>query len=924
MKTGLLCVLCVLSVLSFGQEKREIPLPSSKLLLAPVPGDAQRTNSLPLAAVVSPGGKYVALLNAGYGVAASGGHQSIAIAEVSTGKVTDFPDSRLGHRARQTYFLGLAFSADGRRLYAPLASITDPIGQEKDSTGNGIASYAFAEGRITPERFIPIPLQTLATGKRSSKLWNKLPENEAVPYPAGIAVIGSGAAEKLLVADNLSDDALLLDSATGKIIHRFDLSTSEHVPAAYPYAVVANRAGTRAWVSLWNASRVVEFDLESCRVVRFIDLHAPDSPTQSGSHPTALLLTQDERILLVALANRDVIAVVDVAAGKARRFISTRLPDQKYAGAYPNALALDGHLLFAANASSDAVAVIDLSNGSKPMGFIPTEWYPTALAVTNGWLYIATGKGQSTGPNAAPLKAGEDARHSHAYIATLLHGSLARVRIDAIDSKEKLRPFTAEVLRSNLMEGKSEKIAFAGGRNPIKHLIYVIKENRTYDQVFGDLKVGNGDTALVLYGEDITPNQHKLARQFGILDNFYDSGEVSGDGHVWSTAAITSDYTEKVWQIGYRGREHTYDFEGNVSNVQPLAQGIPDVNEPGTGYLWANLARHHRSYRHYGEYVTSRWCNTVVREAQSPRAGTPLVPGESCARTWIRPGDPLTTFLRPSREAAPVADSHATEVTVPSPYQWDIPILAVNQATKPELRGHFDPQYADFRLDYPDQLRADEFLREFSGFVRERNLPEFIILRLPGDHTAGTSKDMPTPAAAVADNDLALGRVVDAVSHSPYWDSTAIFVLEDDAQNGADHVDAHRSTALVISKYSTGSGEQPFVDHRFYTTVNMIHTMEALLGLPPMNNNDARAALMAPLFSGPGTQPAFAADYRNRDNGLIYQANKPTAAGAAASASLDFSRADAADTRILNEVLWRDRKGDVPMPAPVHTMCGNQ
>jgi hypothetical protein len=251
-----------------------------------------------------------------------------------------------------------------------------------------------------------------------------------------------------------------------------------------------------------------------------------------------------------------------------------------------------------------------------------------------------------------------------------------------------------------------------------------------------------------------------------------------------------------------------------------------------------------------------------------------------------------------------------------------VPILAGNRATKPELRGHFDPRYADFNLQYPDQLRADEFLREFAGFQRNGDLPNFVLVRLPNDHTAGTRPENPTPSAAVADNDLALGRVVEAVTHSRYWDSTAIFVLEDDAQNGADHVDAHRSLALVISKYSPSQPQGPFLDHRFYTTVNLVHTMEALLGLPPMNNNDARAALMAPLFAGDGSQPAFTADTRNRDNGLIYQANRPDAPGAEDSARMDFSRADAVDSSVLNEILWRDRKGDAPLPPVVHAMPG--
>jgi len=260
-----------------------------------------------------------------------------------------------------------------------------------------------------------------------------------------------------------------------------------------------------------------------------------------------------------------------------------------------------------------------------------------------------------------------------------------------------------------------------------------------------------------------------------------------------------------------------------------------------------------------------------------------------------------------------------------SPYQYTIPLMASNTATKADLRGHFDPNYPDFKVEYPEQFRADEFLREFAAFVEARKtgkgeqLPDFALVRLPNDHTAGTKFGSPTPKAAISDNDLAVGRVVEAISSSPYWDDTAIFVIEDDAQAGADHLDAHRSIALAISKYAPRT-PQPFVDHNFYTTVNMIHTMEVLLGLPPMNNNDANAALMAPLFSGAGDQPAFKADYSNRDNGLIYQANARNAPGAKESSALDFSVADAADTATLNAILWRDAKGDLPPPEPKHAV----
>lgn len=928
-----LSALLVFAALAFAQDPSPtVNLPSGKQLTLPVPGQPQRTNSLPTAMATSPDGHYLALLNNGFGTAESQGQQSIAILDLRTNELKNFPDQRLGSRAAQTYFLGLAWSRDGKHIYASMASISDPPGEEEGHTGNGIAVYAFADGALTPERFIKIPLQTLAPGKKSNKLWKKLPEGKAIPYPAGIAVVGEGADEKLLVADNLSDDALLIESATGEVIHRFDLSVSQHVPAAYPYAVVADAAGETAWVSLWNASRVAELDLRSGKVIRTVPLHAPKSPTEAGSHPSALLLT--DAALYVALANDDSVAVVD--RGKKVKFLATRLPEQKDGGAYPNALAQSSKRLFVANASSDAIAIFDPGSKKKePIGFIPSEWYPTALAVHNGDLLIATGKGQGTGPNAAQLPPGTAGRRDAtgtAYIASLIHGSLARVNID--DALKNLPQLTAAVEKDNLMSGRADRIEFAGGRkNPIQHVIYVIKENRTYDQLFGDIAGADSDPSLVMYGEDITPNQHALARQFGVLDNFYDSGEVSGDGHIWSTAAITTDYTEKTWQIGYRSRERSYDSEGTVSEEIPMEQKIPDVAEPGTGYLWANLARHKKTYRHYGEFVVSRWCNEVIQEQQSPLAGTPRLSGQTCQRSFINKGEPLPSNLGSPRGG-------------PSPYPWPIPILARNEASKPELRGHFDPRYADFRMDYPDQLRADEFLNEFSDYAQAREqkkgsryeLPEFITLRLPNDHTSGTRPNNATPSAAVADNDLALGRIVDAVSHSPYWDDTAIFVLEDDAQDGSDHVDAHRSIALVISKYAPRPGiaggspaptasaptgkEQPFVDHTFYTTVNLIHTMEVLLGLPPMNNNDARAALMAPLFAGDGTQLAFSADYRNRDNGLIYQMNTEKSPGAKESAAMDFSHADGVDTTVLNTILWRDRKGSQPMPPTVHNMCG--
>jgi len=913
-----------------GQEASSKPivrLPSSKVLLNPLPGQPQRTNSFPTAVALSPDGRYLALLNNGRGTEESGYQQSISVLDLQTNKLFDYPDARLQINARQTFFLGLAFSDDGKRLYVSFASLTDPEGKLTGDTGNGIAVYAFTDGRVMPQRFLKIPLQPLGQGKLPTHESPRVPPGSAVPYPAGLAIVVQGGQEEILVADNLSDDALLLDATSGEILRRFDLSTRDYVPASYPYAVVATQDGKRAYCSLWNTSQVAELDLLQGRVTRWISLLAPTSSTAVGSHPTALLLSPDERRLYVALSNADAVAIVETAAiDKPPFYLSTLLPGQEYGGSYPNALALtaDGKQLFVANASADAVAVFDVDIEKFPLpsrarGFIPTEWYPTAVALRAGELLVASGKGQGTGPNSSPLSTSDlsDSGRNpqrpwtpNPYIASLIHGSIAR--LDIQETERALAQSTQEVLESNLMRGNGNTIPFQGGRNPIKHVIYIIKENRTYDQVFGDLKPGDGDPALCMFGKAITPNEHQLAGQFGILDNFFDSGEVSGDGHVWSMAAITSDYTEKTWPIGYRGDERTYDYEGRVANGYPLEEGQPDVNEPGTGYIWTNVARHGLTYRNYSEFVATEWCDSPPEDV-SPREGTPLIADQACKQKSISPGAPLP---------ANVGQPHGSA----SPWPWPIPIIARNVPTKPELRDHFDPRYADFRLDYPDQLRVDEFLNEFSEFVRARQrgkgteLPQFVILRLPNDHTAGTAPGMPRPEALVADNDLAVGRVVEAISNSAYWDDTAIFILEDDAQDGADHVDAHRSTALVISKYSPGSPDHPFVDHSFYTTVNVLRTMEMLLGLPPMNNNDGQAAIMAPLFRGSGNQPSFTADRTNLRNGLIYQTNSRHAPGAEESARMDFSHADAAGAAELNAILWRETKGAIPLPAPRHTV----
>jgi DNA-binding beta-propeller fold protein YncE len=906
-------LLFVFLVVRASDRSRHINLPTSKGLTLPVPGYLGRTNSFPVTIAVSPDGHYAALLNQGYGTQESGARQSIAVLDLTNNQLRDFPDDRLTdeYSTHQSYFIGLEFSSDGKHIYASMGSITDPTGEKPKSTGNGIAVYKFADGEVTPERFIKIAPQPIGEGKEVAFGLRKTAPGTALPYPAGLTVLAGKTGDRLLIANNLSDNVVLLDVTSGKIEKAFDLSRSRYVPSAYPYTIIANKAGTRAWVSLWNSSSVAELNLETGSIARWIELGKTTNDKAPSSHPTVMVLSAHESLLYVALSNADTVVAALLDKGTIEHVYDTNM-----LGSVPQAIALskDGKRLLVANGGLNAVAIFETSDAghgfeggvSRPTGFIPTEWYPSALAIAGNDLLIATAKGQSSGPNNMQgILKGERKRKEHPYIPTLIGGSVQRLSLADID--KNLAAYTRQVEEDNLVHSDGGKFEFAGGKNPIRHVIYILKENRTYDQIFGDLPVGDGDPSLTMYGKDITPNEHKLALQFGVLDNFYDSGEVSGNGHVWSTAATTSDYNEKTWPIAYRSRERAYDFGGSVADESPLEQGIPDVDDPATGFLWDNLARRGLTYRIYGEFIAAVWCKS--EKAKSPTEGTPSAFKATCPLAEVKQGEPL-----PSNVGNPRGGE--------SPWPWAIPQMKRVKPTKAALRDHFDPLFPDFNTDYPDQLRADEFLREFDEFVKakgtEKELPQFTLLYLPDDHTGGTRPGKPTPQASVADNDLAVGRVVDAVSHSAYWDDTAIFVIEDDAQDGADHVDAHRSTALVISKYAP-RGPQAFVQHNFYTTVSMIHTMEALLGLPPMNLFDAHAPLMAPLFSGPGTQLPYQVDDQNLRSELIYRVNEKSAPGAKESSQMNFSRPDGVDARKLNAILWQDAKGGVSQPVTSHS-----
>jgi 6-phosphogluconolactonase (cycloisomerase 2 family) len=620
---------------------------------------------------------------------------------------------------------------------------------------------------------------------------------------------------------------------------------------SYPYTCLPLHDGKRLLVSLWGGSAVAVVERASGKVTE---------TWKTESHPTEMALSPDGKTLFVACANSTRVSVLDVSAnGKALETINCALYATAPSGNTPSSLSLtpDGELLFVANADANNIAVFNVSQRGKAkgLGFIPTGWYPTSVRFNpaNKQLYFTNGKGLSSRAN--PQGPGpfqfRGLRPVYQYIAGLLHGTLG---ILPAPTPETMLKYTKLAYQCSPLRADAGVVGAPPDDNPIprklgeksaiKHCIYIIKENRTYDQVFGDMKEGNGDPSLCLFGEKVTPNHHRLARQFVLLDNFYVEGEVSADGHQWSMAAYATDFVEKVWPLTYRGsplkKLSRYPSEGEYD---PVAR-------PAGGYIWDRAKEAGISYRSYGEWIDNgRKRPDGTFEDSKPRVKA--------------------------------------------------------------LEGHFDPRFHGYDLDYPDQKRADRFIEELHRFEKEGEMPRLTILRLPNDHTYGTRVDKLTPTALVADNDLALGRVVEVVSRSKFWKDTAIFVIEDDAQNGPDHVDAHRTVALVVSPYT----KRRHVDSTMYSTSSMLRTMELILGLKPMSQFDAAAT---PMYASFQSKPDMTPYRHVRPAVDLNEKNKADAWGAALSAQMDLTKEDAADDLLLNEVIWRSVKGaNSPMPAPV-------
>jgi DNA-binding beta-propeller fold protein YncE len=607
----------------------------------------------------------------------------------------------------------------------------------------------------------------------------------------------------------------------------FNLQTKEFEKVkldGMPYSCKFLKNGTLL-VSMWSSRKIEAFDGTKLEY---------DVPT--GDHPTEIAVTKNDRTAFVADANDNSVTMIDLVRRKVLENISISLYPDSPEGSTPNSICItnNGKYVLSANAENNSLTVIKLEgHRAVPVGFIPVGWYPTkVMELNDGTVLVINGKGNRSLPNA-----------QHQYIGRLFKGTLSYF---SFPNQRRLSVYTKEVYANTPYRPRDRKEAKVdrnnpipykvGGKSPIKYVFYFIKENRTYDQVFGDMKEGNGDSSLVMFGREITPNIHKLAGDYVLLDNLYANAEVSADGHNWSTAAYATDYVQKSWPNNYAGRGAFYEFEGG----QPTAS-------PSAGYLWNLCERHGVTFRDYGEFVAS-----------NPDTADPNTPREKA------------------------------------------------------LDGHTDVMYRGWDLNYSDLSRYNAWNRDFTKLLNEGKLPTLSILRLPNDHTAGTRKGSLTPQAMVAQNDYALGLFVDRISHSPIWDKCAIFVIEDDAQDGADHVDAHRTEGLVISPYV----KRHFVDHTFYTTSSMLRTMELILGLPPMSQYDAAANPMFDSF----TMKLDTATYPVVEPLIdIYARTPDNAYGQSIMDHFDLAHADMVPPRLFNEILWRYIKG-TNMPAPTYSI----
>jgi sugar lactone lactonase YvrE len=772
-------------------------------------GRHMNVGDLPLAMVESPDGRYLVVTDNGYVKPA------LVVVDLKNFLVKS-------RRPVENAWLGLAWSADAARLYSSGAA------------ANTVEEFLFEQGRLTAAGVL-----TIAE-----------PHKKKETFVGGVAVSPDGA--RLYAVNVLGQTLSAVDLARREVVRTVVLS-------AEPYTCLIAPDGKTVFVSLWGGARVLVFDARTLETLGEIPV---------GEHPNAMALSPDGRRLFVACANTNAVWVVEVASRKGTEQISVSLFPGAPPGSTPNGLGLspDGKTLLVANADNNSIAAADVSREgeSRVIGFIPTGWYPTAAAFSRDGkrIFILSGKGLVSSPNPRGPNPSIAAAEGQ-FIGALLQGTLSVLPApDAATlarytrTVRALTPYSDATRLSPARAPKDSPIPRrVGASSPIKHVFYIIRENRTYDQILGDMPEGNGDPALCLFGEEVTPNAHALAREFVLLDNFYVNAEVSYDGHAYSTGAYATDAVEKIWPMNYGDRGGRYLSEGGGE----MRNAYGNLDAPKDGYIWDACRRAGVSVRSYGEFVHA-----------------------------------------PKKEASPT-----------EPPREEEPVSGPFQASVPGLDGVINPDYPPFDLKIPDGRRVDVWLKEFRQFEKNGKLPALSILRLGGDHTAYIKAGYPTPRAMIAENDQALGRIVETISASRYWKDSAVFVLEDDAQNGPDHMDAHRSVALVVSPYV----RRRTVASSLYTTCGMLRTIELILKLPPMSQCDAAAAAMYGAFQ---SQPDLA-PYRLRAARVsTNEMNDPEAPPAKASALLNLEDADRVPDVAGNEILWKSVRGeDCPMPPPV-------
>ena len=632
----------------------------------------------------------------------------------------------------------------------------------------------------------------------------------------------AAAADGRLFVPLQRSDRIVRLAADGKVELEIELPNG-----SYPFECLVH--DERIYVSLWAKSAVAVFEANTGQQLSII---------ATGEHPSELCLDVAHNRMFVSNANDNSVSSIDLASQRVTETLLSALFPTAPPGSTPNALALspNGKVLLVANADNNNLAVIDVSEPGKSrgLGFVPVGLYPTSVRWhDSGKVIVMNGKG-SAGSKANPGGPSPilgRPRNLAEYTGSMFTGSLSVFDFPAPKELQSLTEIAyrcsplrgGNALGGSARPGDSPIPERLGQASPIQHCIYIIKENRTYDQVLGDDPRGNGDATLCLFPEKVTPNHHALAREFVLLDNFYVESEVSADGHEWTMGAYATDFVERSWPVGYGGKDGAKLEGGKPTKLGYPAEGRFEIAFPKSRYLWDRAKAAGVTFRSYGEFVAN----------------------------GARPEDPCTA-------------SYAT------------------------LEGHFDPMFRSYDLNYPDVKRAARFLEELAGFERQGELPRLIVLRLPNDHTSGTSPGRPTPRAYLADNDQALGMVIEGLSKSRFWPSMAIFVVEDDAQNGPDHVDAHRSIGYVLGPWVKRNA----VVSTMYSTCSMLRTMELILGLEPMSQFDAAARPMYDVFEGvPDLTP-----YARRDaTWPLDETNTKTAYGAERSLRMDLAREDAAD-----------------------------